>query len=100
MKKLLYTKLILLLIFISSCETIKKKSDVIVENENDKLSKYIGKNSENLKINLGKPTEEYKNENGNMIFVYRSKKYGILCERKFEVDENTMIIGFVSKGCF
>ena len=100
MKKLLFFKLFLLIIIISGCETIKKKSDVIVEKENNKLSEYIGKTSENLKINLGKPVEEYKNEKGNLVFIYKVKKYGILCERKFEIDEANTVVGFTSKGCF
>ena len=100
MEKLLLIKLFLLLILISSCETIKKKSDVIVEKENEKLSEYIGKNHENLKINLGKPTEEYKNEKGNLVFVYKTKKYGILCERIFEINNKNNVISFSSKGCF
>ena len=28
---------------LSGCQTIKKKTDAIVEKENEKLSKYIGK---------------------------------------------------------
>ena len=82
------------------CQTIKQKTDAIVEKENDKLSQYIGKNLENLKIDLGKPDEDFKNEKGNLELIYNSKKYGIVCERRFEVDSNLIVIGFVSNGCF
>ena len=51
-------------------------------------------------MDLGKPDEDYKNENGNFEFVYKNKKYGILCERKFEINPSSVVIGFVSKGCF
>ena len=84
----------------SSCQTIKQKTDQIVKKENDKLSQYIGKTLNNLQINLGKPDEDFKNEKGNLELVYNSKKYGILCERRFEVDSNSIVIGFVSNGCF
>jgi len=83
-----------------SCQTIKQKTDEIVEKENIKLSQYIGKNSNNLLIDLGKPDEDFKNEKGNLELVYNTKKYGILCERRFEVDSNFIVIGFISNGCF
>jgi len=82
------------------CQTIKNKTDAIVEKENSKLSEYIGKSSSNLQMELGKPDEDFKNEKGNLELVYNTKKYGILCERRFEVDSNSIVIGFVSNGCF
>ena len=85
---------------ISGCQTIKEKTDAIVEKENEKLSKYIGKPLSNLQIDLGKPDEDFKNEKGNLEVVYNTKKYGILCERRFEIDSNSFVVGFVSNGCF
>ena len=85
---------------VAGCQTIKDKTDAIVEKENAKLSKYIGKTSSNLQMELGKPDEDFKNDKGNLELVYNTKKYGILCERRFEVDSNSMVIGFVSNGCF
>ena len=89
-----------LLSLVTSCQTIKQKTDLIVKKENTKLSQYIGKTSNNLQINLGKPDEDFKNEKGNLEFVYNTKKYGIICERRFEVDSNSVVVGFVSNGCF
>ena len=91
---------LLYLIILSGCQTIKEKSDLIVENENEKLSQYIGRDVSDLKMNLGKPTDDYKNEKGNLELIYKTKKYGLPCERKFEIDSNSTVIGFVSKGCF
>jgi hypothetical protein len=85
---------------ISGCQTIKEKTDAIVEKENEKLSKYIGKSSSILQMDLGKPDEDFKNEKGNVEFVYNTKKYGILCERRFEIDSDFVVVGFVSNGCF
>ena len=84
----------------AGCQTIKDKTDAIVEKENAKLSEYIGKTSSNLQMELGKPDEDFKNDKGNLELVYNTKKYGILCERRFEVDSNSIVIGFVSNGCF
>ena len=86
--------------FVAGCQTIKDKTDAIVEKENAKLSEYIGKTSSNLQMELGKPDEDFKNDKGNLELVYNTKKYGILCERRFEVDSNSIVIGFVSNGCF
>jgi len=91
---------LILLILITGCKTIKQKTDAIVEKENQKLSKFIGKSLSDLQIDLGKPNEDFKNEKGNLVVVYNTKKYGILCERRFEIDSNSTVVGFVSNGCF
>ena len=97
-------KFILLSLFLfslmSGCQTIKQKADEIVKKENNKLSQYIGKSSSNLKMDLGKPDKDFKNEKGNIELVYNSKKYLVPCERRFEVDSNSVVIGFISNGCF
>jgi hypothetical protein len=101
MQKLKFILLnLLFLTLVSGCQTIKQKTDAIVEKENAKLSQYIGKTSNYLQIDLGQPDEDFKNEKGNLELVYNTKKYGILCERRFEVNSNSIVIGFVSNGCF
>ena len=101
MKKIIYFFLGLSILLLSSnCQTIKQKTDAIVEKENNKLSKYIGKTLNNLKMDLGKPDEDFKNEKGNTELVYNSKKYLVPCERRFEIDSKSIVIGFVSNGCF
>ena len=97
-------KLIVLLLsfflIVTACQTVQEKTDKIVEQENKRLGKYIGQLSSELKIDLGNPDEDFKNEKGNQVLVYKTKKYGIPCERKFEISSEDMVIGFVSKGCF
>jgi len=100
MKKLSLVKLIILLILISGCETVNKKSEEIVKKENKKLSQFIGQPVSELKIVMGNPDDKSKSETGLKLLIYRTKKYGIPCERKFEVDNNDMVIGFTSNGCF
>ena len=97
-------KLILIIfttfILLSGCQTVKEKTDAIVEKENEKLSKFIGKSSSELQMALGKPDEDFKNGKGNFEFVYNTKKYLIPCERRFEINSENIVIGFVSNGCF
>ena len=88
------------LLLSSACQTIKQKSDDIVAKENEKLSQFIGQPVSELKIVMGLPYKEEKSDTGTKVFVYKTKKYGIPCERKFEISNNDMVIGFVSKGCF
>ena len=89
-----------LLIKLTGCQTVKNKTDEIVKKENEKLSQFIGQPVSELKIVMGVPYKEEKSDTGTKVFVYKTKKYGIPCERKFEISNNDMVIGFVSKGCF
>ena len=101
MKKIIYIFLsISFFILITSCQTIKQKTDKIAQKENEILSEYIGKSVNILKTDLGMPDEDFKNEKGNYELVYNSKKYLIPCERRFEIDSNSIVVGFVSNGCF
>ena len=92
--------LTLLLINLTGCQTVKNKTDQIVKKENEKLSKFIGQPVSELKIVMGLPNKEERSDTATKVFVYKTKKYGIPCERKFEISNNDMVIGFVSKGCF
>ena len=92
--------LLIIIILFSGCQTVKDKTDAIVEKENEKLSKFLGKSSSALQMELGKPDEDYKNAKGNFELVYNSKKYLVPCERRFEINSDNIVIGFVSNGCF
>ena len=91
--------LIIVLILFSGCQTIKKKSDEVAEKENEKYGLFVGKEVNKMKLELGAPTEDFVNEVGNEVLVYKTKKYGIPCERKFEVNSSAIIVGFSSSGC-
>ena len=95
-----YFSLLIILILFSGCQTIKKKSDEVAERENEKFGLFVGKQVNEMKLELGAPTEDLIiNEAGNEVLVYKTKKYGIPCERKFEVNSNGTIVGFSSSGC-
>ena len=85
---------------LTGCQTVKEKTDNIVQKENEKLSKFIGKSLSELKMELGKPDEDFKNAKGNLEVIYNTKKYLIPCERRFEINSDNIVIGFVSNGCF
>ena len=89
-----------MILTLTSCQTVKDKTDEIVKKENEKLSQFIGQPVSELKIVMGNPDSEGKSENGSKLLIYSTKKYGIKCERKFIIDTNEMVVGFTSKGCF
>ncbi len=92
--------IILFITFLTNCSTVKNKTDEIVKKENEKLSQFIGQPLSILKIEMGIPNEETKSNAGNRILIYKTKKYGISCERNFEINSEGVVIGFISKGCF
>tara|TARA_B100000676_G_C17650703_1_gene616414 strand:+ start:188 stop:490 length:303 start_codon:yes stop_codon:yes gene_type:complete len=89
----------LILIITSGCQTIKQKSDEVVEKENEKFGMFVGKSVNELRLEIGAPSSDYINETGNEILLYKTKKYGIPCERKFEINSSGTIIKFSSSGC-
>ena len=91
---------ILFVNLLTGCQTVKEKTDNIVQKENEKLSEFIGKSLSELKMELGKPDEDFKNAKGNLEVIYNTKKYLIPCERRFEINSDNIVIGFVSNGCF
>ena len=96
--KIIFSVLIVLILF-SGCQTIKKKSDEVAEKENEKFGMFVGQQVNEIKLEIGSPTEDLINEVGNEVLVYKTKKYGIPCERKFEVNSSGIIVGFSSSGC-
>ena len=99
--KIISTYCIAVCLFIlSGCQTIENKSQSVVKKENEKLSKFIQQPESELKIVMGEPDEVAYDNKGSKFFIYKKKKYNITCERKFEIDQNMMITGFTSKGCF
>ena len=88
------------LFLITSCQTIEQKSQKTIKQENEKLSKFLQQPESELKIVMGEPNEIVYDDKGSKFFIYSKKKYNISCERKFEINQNKMIVGFTSKGCF
>ena len=99
--KIIHTYFVVILLFIfSGCQTIENKSENAIKKENEKLSKFLQQPETELKIVMGEPDDITYDNKGSKFFIYIKKKYNITCERKFEIDQNKMIVGFTSKGCF
>ena len=92
--------LTVLLFLFNSCQTFENKSQRAIKKENEKLSKFLQQPESELKIVMGEPDNIVYDDKGSKFFVYTKKKYNITCERKFEIDQSKMIVGFTSKGCF
>ena len=97
MKKVLIYCVILILI--SGCKTVSKKVDAVSEEETKKLSRFLNKSTDELKIEFGKPDFIEVANSKNKIFVYYDSKFKIKCERRFEI-ENSKVVGFSSKNCW
>mgnify|MGYP001449737289 CR=1 FL=1 len=87
---------IFLVILLSGCQT----ADKIGKKEIKEISKFLQQPESELRIVMGEPDEITHDEKGSKFFVYRKKKYGITCEKKFELDKNKMIVAVSSRGCF
>ena len=99
--KIIYTYFVVVVLFIlTGCQTIENKSQSVIKKENEKLSKFLQQPETELKIVMGEPNEITYDDKGSKFFIYTKKKYNITCERKFEINQNKMIVGFTSKGCF
>ena len=100
MKFFFTIQFVFLLIFLFGCETVQKKSDDILQKENERLSKFIGQPISELKIVLGNPDNEETDEKGSKLLIYKTKKYGIKCERSFEINEVDMVVVLRVKDVF
>ena len=93
--------LIFLLIFlIASCKTIDRKIDTLSKEEEKNLNRFLGKPQIELIDEFGTPDDVIHYEEDNKVLVFRTKKYQITCERKFEINNKRIIIGFNSRNCF
>ena len=91
---------ILLVFLVSGCQTIENKAEKIGKKEIKEISKFLQQPESELKIAMGEPDEIVNDEKGSKFFIYKKKKYGITCEKKFEIDQNKMVVAVSSRGCF
>ena len=103
MKTVINLFLVLLFFFLLSCETVQNKADEVTQKEDEYLMKFLNKKKDLLIAEFGYPDLTMPNDGeptGSRKIVYISKKYGIKCQRSFEIDESDFVIGYSSKGCF
>ena len=86
--------------FLSSCQSVSKKIDEKTIQEEKELSKWLNQPESELKIVYGQPDKIQFLETRTRNYIYISEKFKIKCERKFEINQNNIVIGFTSKNCF
>ena len=92
---------VFLAINLTSCQTVTKKIDEKVSEEEAQLSKWLNRSEEELKIEFGKPNQiEFKDNSRNRFYIYTKEKLKIKCERIFEINPVNKVVGFTSKNCF
>ena len=99
MKNFFFIYVIAIFLTITGCKTVSKKVDTVSEEEKKKLSGFLNKSTDELKIEFGKPDFIELVNSKNKIFVYYDSKFKIKCERRFEI-ENLKVVGFSSKNCW
>ena len=100
MKKLSLLGLFLILFTLMSCKTVTTKVNETVSEEEKKLSSFLNKSVEELKIEFGEPDLIQTTTKLNKNFIYFNSKLKIKCERRFEINPKNIVVGFTSKNCF
>ena len=98
-------KILFIVVFLvtnlTSCQTVTKKIDEKVSEEEVQLSNWLNKSELELKIEFGRPDKiDFKNNSRNRFYIYTKEKLKIKCERTFEINPDNKVVGFTSKNCF
>ena len=100
MKKLRFLAIFFILFTLMSCKTVTTKVNETVSEEEKKLSSFLNKSAEELKIEFGEPDLIETTTKLNKNFIYFNSKLKIKCERRFEINPKNIVVGFTSKNCF
>ena len=71
--KILY--IILIFFLLGGCQTIEKKSQEAIKNENEKLSQFLQQPESELKIVMGKPDQIIYKDKGEKFFVPKGTSF-------------------------
>ena len=100
MKKVHLISLFIIFLAFQSCKTVSNRVDKTISEEEKKLSKFLNKTIEELKIEFGEPDSIEITDKQNKNFVYLKSKLKIKCERRFEISPKNIVVGYSSKNCF
>ena len=100
MKKINFILSIILFVTLLGCKTVTTKVDKTNSKEEQKLSQFLNKTVQELKIEFGEPDIIETTDKKNKHFVYLKSKLKIKCERRFEINPQNLVVGFSSKNCF
>ena len=73
-KKFIALFITLTIIFLTGCQTIKKKSDEVAEKENEKFGQFVGKEVNEMRLELGSPSERFCQMNLEMKCLSTKQK--------------------------
>ena len=100
MKKSYFLTIFLIFFVFQGCKTVSTKVDKTISKEEQKLSQFLNKTVEELKIEFGEPDIIETTDKKNKHFVYLKSKLKIKCERRFEISPKNIVVGYSSKNCF
>jgi hypothetical protein len=83
------------LTLLTSCTVISEKAAQKADKENAYLSTFLSKSLNNLTQTFGKPTQILTEKNLS-VHVYEIKGRVFDCQRKFTIDNNNIVSGFIS----
>ena len=90
-----YLIFLTLIFSLSSCAVVSEKAAQKADKENAYLSNFLNKSSTTLNQTFGKPTQTLV-ENNQTVHVYEIKGKLFDCQRKFTIDNKSIVTGFVS----
>tara|TARA_Y100000590_G_C14982101_1_gene736716 strand:+ start:182 stop:448 length:267 start_codon:yes stop_codon:yes gene_type:complete len=64
---------VLLVFFLSGCQTIEKKTEKIGKKEIKEMSKFLQQPESELKVVMGEPDEIVHDDKGSKFFIYKKK---------------------------
>ena len=97
--RLLITALFLLT-FLSACQTAQTKIDEKTQQEQERLSKYIGYNINEIYVDFGTEGVHKKDFKGYKKVTFTTKKLGVKCKRIFFYDRSMVVTGIQFAGCW
>ena len=89
-----------LLIFLSACQTVQTKVDEKTQQEQERLSKYIGYNIEEVYVDFGTEGVHKKDYKGYKKVTFTTKKLGVKCKRIFFYNRSMVVTGIQFAGCW
>ena len=89
-----------LLIFLSACQTVQTKVDKKTQEEQERLSKYIGYNIDEVYVDFGTEGVHKKDYKGYKKVTFTTKKLGVKCKRIFFYDRSMVVTGIQFAGCW
>ena len=89
-----------LLIFLSACQTVQTKVDEKTQQEQERLSKYIGYNIEEVYVDFGTEGVHKKDYKGYKKVTFTTKKLGVKCKRIFFYDRSKVVTKIQFAGCW